>query len=63
MDIRERLVKYRRQVKVRQGDIAKSMGVTQASLSRWERGKSDMSAAKVVKYADYLGVDIKLILR
>lgn len=48
---------------LKQEDIAKAMGVTQATVSMWENGKASPSASKLMKLANLLGCKVEDLLR
>lgn len=57
-----KLVEIRKKMKIKQVDIAKHLGVTKSTLSRYENGTRDISSELQDKYAKYIGIQILLIL-
>ncbi|HHX27497.1 MAG TPA: helix-turn-helix transcriptional regulator [Firmicutes bacterium] len=54
--IGKRIKRLREQRERKQRDLAKQLGVSQATLSNWERGFSEPPYAMLVKLAEALGV-------
>ena len=48
LEIRNRLVKVRKELGKKQRDIAKLCGVEQQTYSHWERGRSTPSLQKII---------------
>ena len=42
--------------------VAQKTGISQATLSDWKRGKCTPKIDKLVKIADYFGVDVRYFL-
>lgn len=42
--------------------VSKDTGITQATLSDWKHGKSKPKVDKLLKIADYFGVDVRYFL-
>lgn len=42
--------------------VAKDTGISQMVFSRWKRGKSKPKVDKLMKLADYFGVDVNYFL-
>lgn len=42
--------------------VSKDTGITQATLSDWKHGKSTPKVDKLLKIADYFGVDVRYFL-
>lgn len=61
------LVKYlsdtRKQRGIEQKHIVLRLGVTGTTLSRYEQGKREMPFKVLRKYAEYLGFEIKLMVK
>jgi HTH-type transcriptional regulator/antitoxin HipB len=51
---------YRRQAGMTQSEMAKRLGVTQQTLSAFERNAEKGSAERLVEYLNILGVDLVL---
>jgi HTH-type transcriptional regulator/antitoxin HipB len=51
---------FRRQAGLTQADMAKRLGVTQQTLSAFERNAENASARRVLEYLSILGVDLVL---
>lgn len=62
-DIRIALVKERKAKRIKQTVVSKHIGITPASLSRYESGRTEMGLDKVLRYADSLGLKFQLVLK
>jgi HTH-type transcriptional regulator/antitoxin HipB len=51
---------FRRQAGLTQAEMAKRLGVTQQTLSAFERGAENASVGRVLEYLSILGVDLVL---
>lgn len=47
---------------VKQADFAKELGISQAQLSRYEKGKSEMGAAVLLRIARKFGKSMEWVL-
>lgn len=56
----DKLVEFRKKLRIKQKDIAKELGYSKSTLSKYEHGVRKISAEDQDKYAEYL--DIKLTL-
>ena len=63
MDIRIKLVELRKQRRIKQIDVAGHIGITATALSRFEKGKSDLKFKHIEKYVEFLGLEIKFLLK
>jgi transcriptional regulator with XRE-family HTH domain len=63
MDIRKFLKDQRRLRKIKQAEIASALKVSPATISNYEMGHSEMPYSSVEKYIEYLGFEIKLMLK
>lgn len=63
MDIRETLVKLRKQQKIKIKDVSENIGVSSVTLSRFENNKTELKFTSIQKYIEYLGYEIKLMLK
>jgi transcriptional regulator with XRE-family HTH domain len=61
--IRKTLVEQRKARRIKQNAVAKFINISNVALSRYEKGYTNMSMDKIEKYADYLGLEIKLLLK
>jgi transcriptional regulator with XRE-family HTH domain len=61
--IRKTLVEQRKAKRIKQNAVAKFINISNVALSRYEKGYTNMSMDKIEKYADYLGLEIKLLLK
>lgn len=43
--------------------VAKATGVAQATLSDWKSGRSTPKIDKLMKIADYFGVDVSVLIK
>lgn len=62
-NIRILLVKQRKERKIRQKNVAKFIGITPTALSRYENGTTNLRMGYIEKYAEYLGLELKLLLK
>ena len=62
LHIAENLVKFRHNKKVTQDDIALFLGVTKASVSKWENGQSMPDIQLLPQIAVYFGVTVDELL-
>ena len=58
MSISERLVELRKGKKLTQTEVAKELGVSLRSYSRWENGANNPGRAAIKKLSDYYGEDL-----
>lgn len=61
MDILDSLIQIRKDKKIDQKHMLIRLGITATTLSRYESKKRDMPFDIMVKYADYLGYEIRLL--
>lgn len=61
MDILDSLIKIRKDQKTDQKSMLQRLGVTATTLSRYESKKRPMPFNVMVKYAEYLGYEIRLL--
>ena len=57
----KKLIAERRKQKIKQGDMAKMLGMSQAVLSKTEAGKREARFCEMVNYARALGLRVELI--
>lgn len=57
-----RLKELRKEKKLSQKEIAKEMNISEKTLSRWEKGESQIKPDKAQKLADYFGVTTGFLL-
>lgn len=57
-----RLKELRQEKKLSQKEIAKEMGISEKTLSRWENGESQIKPEKAQQLADYFGVSVGYLL-
>lgn len=62
MDILVKLIALRKDKKIKQGDMASYLGITQTTLCRYEKCKQDMPLFMAEKYAQYVGVELKILI-
>lgn len=48
---------------ISQGDLARELGLSQGSVSLWERGKTNPSAPKLKRLAEILNTTVDELLR
>jgi transcriptional regulator with XRE-family HTH domain len=63
MVIFDKLVKIRKEKKVSQGDMSVYLGITPATLSRYEKKRRSIPGYLVEKYAYNLGYELKLMIK
>ena len=61
--IRDKLISARKSRKIKQITIADHIGITKSALSRYETGKTAMGFNKVQKYAEYLDLEVRLLIK
>lgn len=61
--IRKTLVEQRKARRIKQNSVADFIGISNVALSRYEKGHTDMSMERIEKYVEYLGLEIKLMLK
>jgi transcriptional regulator with XRE-family HTH domain len=61
MDILMSLIQIRKDRKTEQKITALYLGITQTTLSRYENGIREMPWKLIIKYAEYLGYEIRLL--
>jgi transcriptional regulator with XRE-family HTH domain len=61
--VRDKLIAVRKSKKIKQNSIAEHIGITKSALSRYETGKTVMGFNKVQKYAEYLDLEIRLLIK
>ena len=60
MSILDSLIKIRKEQKIKQKQIAVKLGVNKTTMSRYESKSRKISAEDQDKYAEYLGLELKL---
>jgi len=63
MDILKVLISERRSKKITQNKIADFIGCSKSLISRLESGKSIPNINYIQQYADYLGFELKLMVK
>ena len=63
MNIRESLSELRKTKEIKQKDIADSIGVERSKLSRFEKGEVNIPIEKIELYAEYLGMELRLLIK
>ena len=58
----ERLIAYRKQLKLTQQDIADATGIKRANIARLELKKNEASLDSLVRYAKSMGLDLAIEL-
>ena len=61
MDTIDNLKRIRMSNKVRQFRLAKHIGITSVTLSRYENRNREMPLDVALKYAEFLGYEIRLL--
>ena len=57
-----RIQEYRKQKKWTQEELAKRLGVERSAVAKWESGKSQPQAARLVALAEIFGCSVDEIL-
>jgi transcriptional regulator with XRE-family HTH domain len=57
------LAEQRVKLGIKQITIAKELSVTKTTMSRYESGKRDIPSSLLDKYAEYLGYELKLMVK
>ena len=57
-EILKNIKAFRKRSKMTQTDMAKLLGVSQATISYWEKGEKDLGLDDAMKIAQILGKDI-----
>lgn len=60
-NIQKNIVRYRKEAKLTQAELAKKIGVSSPTLSSWEQGKSIPDIDKLYEISVVLGVDLVTI--
>lgn len=60
--MKNEIAKYRTQKHIRQEELAKILGVTSATVSRYETGVTNLSAETLIKISKALNVSIDVLL-
>lgn len=58
MELGARIRGYREGRGLQQTELADKLGVDQATISRWETGRSPMGIDEVIAVAEALGIDV-----
>ena len=62
MDILLKLTVLRKEKKIKQGEMANYLGITQVTLCRYEKGTQDMPLFMAEKYAEIVGCKLELFI-
>ena len=57
-NIQKNIVRYRKEAKLTQAELAKKIGISSPTLSSWEQGKSIPDIDKLYELSVALGVDL-----
>jgi transcriptional regulator with XRE-family HTH domain len=63
MDIRKKLLNQRLERHIKAKKVAKYIGISPVSLSRYENGRTELKFEHLQRYAEFLGFEIKLLLK
>jgi transcriptional regulator with XRE-family HTH domain len=63
MSILESLIKIRKERNIRQDKVAKYLKVNNTTMSRYENNKRIIPFDKLLLYVEYLGFEIKLMIK
>ena len=59
----EKLRDYRKQKKISAKAVAQNIGVSIYTISRWETRYSEIPLNMAVKYAQFIGLELKFIIQ
>lgn len=62
INIADNIARFRKEARLTQADLADFLGVTKASVSKWETGQSYPDIATLPKIATYFGISIDKLL-
>ncbi len=62
MELHNNIRDYRRKAGLTQEQLAEAMGITGASVSKWENGQSAPDLAMLLELADYFGISVDALL-
>lgn len=57
-EILKNMKNFRKRLKMTQAEMAKLLGVSQATISYWESGKKDMGLDDAIRVTKILGIEI-----
>lgn len=63
MDIFQKLVQIRKEKKRGQKELAYHLGITTTTINRYERGKRKIPYDLMCKYAEFLEMDIRILIK
>ena len=63
MDLLDKLIEIRKYKKIDQKHLLHWLNISATTMSRYESGKREMPFSIMIKYADYLGYEFKLMLK
>lgn len=62
-EIFSKLIRIRKDKRVDQKYLAQYLNITSTTMSRYESGKRHIPVDLLIKYADYLGYELKLMVK
>jgi transcriptional regulator with XRE-family HTH domain len=62
MELKDRLVKLRKELGLTQEDFAQRIGYTRTAVSAWEIGRNEPSNSDTIKIANFFGVSTDYLL-
>ena len=63
MEILKKLIQIRKEKGIDQKSMLHVLGITHTTLSRYESYKRKIPLDVLIKYADYLGYELKLLIK
>lgn len=63
MELLDKLIQIRKDRKIDQKFLLKHLGISATTMSRYESKKREMPFSIMIKYADYLGYEFKLMVK
>jgi len=61
MNVLDSLIEIRKEKKIKQSDLLITLGITGTTLGKYERLERRIHLDEAIKYANYLGYEIRLI--
>lgn len=63
MELLDKLIRIRKDRKIDQKHLLTYLGVSATTMSRYESKKREMPFSIMIKYADYLGYEFRLMIK
>ncbi|MBQ7407801.1 MAG: helix-turn-helix transcriptional regulator [Clostridia bacterium] len=62
MEFGQKLKSLRKERKISQMDLAKSTGISQSAIAKWELGKTEPTASALIKISTYFSESVDYLL-